>query len=608
MNEEQIKLCFRVAQLRREGVADAEVVERLAIDIKSLQAVVKAMGGDPSADLGQLMSTVATYAKELSEMAQGKQAESTDESEAPMPEASAVEEEEKDKTMAVSARDEVKRLRAELEAQRAKDLAELETLKAEKQERDLAERQSLVAELVVLGYETPASAWVASDGKTPKGMLATMPLVELRQRVKDFGGKRKVESAPKPISSSPITSPGRYDLSEYETKRLRIACEKNKRDYDEALQSYREYRLQALNGAKSPRDMQRLGRGIEQEHVVASVTGRIGTDEIHTLANAVKPIETFGAASQRFLEEFRLEMMVNMAALPPDWTSEIGEVLPGGSLKDTYPLDFSAVKYRERLAQNAGAETPQSSEISVSKREFRAAKQADLTRLVRGDFAYIKTWQQGAGQMARARVSLKADLVTTLLEANGTWEDGLNFFSASHKVHPFDPTQETKAGSTTWSNYDSGATPLNASNLTSKKQASLIVPGFDGLLMGTMADGILYPASLASTADELLLLQDFIASSNAALRNVHFKSGMRQIMGQELAGSDTTANWYLINFNTIAMGFVPWVVAEDNSEEVLTWDEASDFYKQTGFIKTESKIYTNAALIWPHAVMLVTGA
>ena len=58
----------------------------------------------------------------------------------------------------------------------------------------------------------------------------------------------------------------------------------------------------------------------------------------------------------------------------------------------------------------------------------------------------------------------------------------------------------------------------------------------------------------------------------------------------------------------IARGLPPWVIAEDATEELLTWDESSDFYRDTKQIKVESDIYINAALLFPHGIRKVKGA
>lgn len=62
----------------------------------------------------------------------------------------------------------------------AEERAELEAFRAEKAEREAAERRSLVTELVALNAETPATAW--ANG-APVARLVAEPLPELRARV-----------------------------------------------------------------------------------------------------------------------------------------------------------------------------------------------------------------------------------------------------------------------------------------------------------------------------------------------------------------------------------------------------------------------------------------
>ena len=161
-------------------------------------------------------------------------------------------------------------------------------------------------------------------------------------------------------------------------------------------------------------------------------------------------------------------------------------MLPGGSLKDTYPLAFNAIKYREQLGENPAAETPNSADVTIKKKLFSAAAQAELIRIVRGDFAYIQTWQSNAATMARARVNLRNHLITDLLEAgtSGYWGqtqdqttgiDGQPFFSASHKVNPFN-VKMTFHGATTWGNYVATAYPPGALAIALSANAAMGVP------------------------------------------------------------------------------------------------------------------------------------
>jgi hypothetical protein len=82
---------------------------------------------------------------------------------------------------------------------------------------------------------------------------------------------------------------------------------------------------------------------------------------------------------------------------------------------------------------------------------------------------------------------------------------------------------------------------------------------------------------------------------------------MTTLVAPELTGTAVTANWYLLSLAAIARGLRPWVVSEDPEEEVLQWDESSDFYKETGFIKYESQVRVAVGLLYWHAIRKIQG-
>lgn len=622
------KLAAAIMSLRALGRSDEQIMQTLAIDIKTLQAVVKAIGGDPSGDLGTLMSTVAKFAADLAAMASGEVAPASSDEPAAMADTASGEPPVEDPAK-MSNRDELARLRAEkLAADKARD-AELKTLRQEKADREAKDHRALVGQIVVLGGLTPAMAWEDAEATKPSSMLRKLSIADLEGWVRRLGGSPHVGAAPEPPRSEGVVMSGSGDveISEYEAKRVAVAARENKVDEVKALEAYRACKLQGFLGAKTPEAQKLRGRKIEQAHVIASVTGRVGMEDVRRLTNAVRPIEKYGPTSQRAMEEFIVSYMIGVATAAPTWVGDLGDIMPSGALDITYPLDFSAVQYQERLGQNSAAETPQAAELNIKKREFRASKMGNLRRINDGDFAYLNSWSQGGAQFGRARVLNQAKLVVTLLEAGtsdywgqttlqATGIDGQPFFSASHKVHPYNPKMKLH-GSATWGNYQASATPLTAGNLTQEKASMLNVPYFDGQELGTRATGMLIPTSLDEIARLLLTVQDVILDANASLksvsntfgavRNEHFNSGFERTWAPQLTGSGDTANWYEYSRETIGMGFVPWVVAEDASEEILQWDESSDFYKDTGFIKVESKIFTNATLVWPHGIRYIKG-
>lgn len=541
--------------------------------------------------------------------------------------------------MADPAADEEKkmaRLEAEVVSLRKANAEREHAAQVQRLAAEMDERRGLVGSLVKLGRETPATAWADESATQPRGMLATMPIEELRARVRAFdavvglGG-----SGPGRPSRDRVmvtSSGGPCEVSEFEICKVKAfaarkaaehkAANTVPREEAEVVSRYLGHREQQFRGAKGSEAVKALGRRIEAEHVLLSADGRLVT----LATTPVKPIEEFGPSSQRSLEEFRMNYNMALAAMPKVWAETLGDLMPSGSInKDTYPINLSATRYTKKKAQAPGAETSMNFDISVTKDEFYAGEEVELRRLA--DFAHVISWNRRAERMATARVFLRNLLVTAVLEAGtaGYWGssselatgiDGQPFFSATHKVHPRDPSKKLR-GVATWGNYQAAATPLNAVNLTGEKVKAFLVADPTGHEFGFEYDLMLVPSSLNEVARNLLTVQDLIieagtvngvANAFAATKNPHYQSGMVAERAPDLAGTDTAANWYLMSRAALAAGLFPWLISEDGSEDLRVWDESSDFYKDSGMIKVTSHIYVAAALLFPHGIRLVTGA
>lgn len=591
----------KILALLKDGKSTEDALRTLSIDPKQFQAMAKVLGADAS-DVTAVIAAVRDWLKEFEDAAAGKKPAEKPADE-PAPDAAP-------QAMRATST-ELETLRAE-----ARDQAkQLQALKAERDEREAVERRELVGKLVVLRRETPGTAWEDSTlepaALRPRGSLRTMPIVELREKVEAFEKLGAIDTSASPVAPKEkgVEIVDGIELGEFEINRIKATAAREGGKPEVAIERYREIKAQQILGAKlnaDPRIGLMVSRPLKQEHVLCSATGR----PLVTLSTPVKPIEQFGTTAQRALEEFRLEYMATLAALPQVWAETIGNVLSSGALKETYPIDFAVSKYAKRVTENAPARTANSKEISVSKDEYLEAEQCELRRLQRGDFAYLRSWDQKAARMARARQFLRNHLVATLLEANGNWVDAVAFFATTHKVDPFDSDRVFR-GSATWSNLQDGtAAPLASDKLTEEKNLFLYsTPGPDGEEMGYEADALLYPTILHQTAKNLLTVQDLIleGAATAPTRNPHFNSGMEMVRAPELAGTAVTANWYLFSRAGIASGLIPWVISEDPSEEVRIWDEQSDFYKGSGLIKYESHVLVSAVLVYPHAMRKVLG-
>jgi phage I-like protein len=534
---------------------------------------------------------------------------------------------------------------ADQQQQMARKEAELISLRKELDKRDhdaqvakLAaeqdERRAICASFVTAGRMVPADVWADETATTPKPLFASMSLADLRALAKSIGATTKLGGPRAPLAGSGVTAAPGIEVSEYEAMRVKAYADKRAaevklsggtpRTEREAMDRYLGHREQQLRGAKTDDQVKRLGRRVEESHVMLSATGRL----VALTSTPVKPIEEFGQSSQRALEEFRMNYNMCLAAEPKTWAEEIGDMMPSGSVnKDTYPINLASTRYVKKTAQGPGAESALNFDISVTKDEFYAGEQVELRRLVGGDFAYVMSWGRRAERMARARVFLRNALVTTILEAgeSGYWGssselatgiDGQPFFSATHKVHPRDPSKKLR-NSATWGNFQGTAKTLGSVNLTAEKVNAFQVSDPTGHEFGFEYDRLLVPSSLNEVAKNLLTVQDLILDAAATLNGVsnvmgtptnpHKMSGMSYTRAPDLAGTDTTADWYLLSQAGISMGLFPWVISEDAAEDLRTWDESSDFYKDSGMIKVSSHIFLAATLLFPHAIRKVSG-
>jgi hypothetical protein len=127
-----------------------------------------------------------------------------------------------------------------------------------------------------------------------------------------------------------------------------------------------------------------------------------------------------------------------------------------------------ATRYVKKTAQGPGAESALNFDISVTKDEFNAGERSSSAASVGGDFAYVMSWGRRAERMARARVFLRNELVTTILEAGESGYWGSSRARDRHRRsavllgdaqgHPRDPSKKLR-GSATWGNYQAPRRP-----------------------------------------------------------------------------------------------------------------------------------------------------
>jgi phage I-like protein len=193
MDFAQLKNCLAACKLVASGKTHDEAMVALAIDIKTIQAVVKEIGGDPSADLGTLFAAIRSFAQELADMEAGKPAKKSEDKPAEEPKASDA----APAPEAAALRAGVAKLDAQ-NAEIAKLSAKLAELESERSARVAADYREATGRVVKHGGLTPARAWADEAGTKPRPFLLSMSIDELRAWGDELAASSGRLAAPKP--------------------------------------------------------------------------------------------------------------------------------------------------------------------------------------------------------------------------------------------------------------------------------------------------------------------------------------------------------------------------------------------------------------------------
>lgn len=302
---------------------------------------------------------------------------------------------------------------------------------------------------------------------------------------------------------------------------------------------------------------------------------------------------TSEAAIREFNEKY---LMALSAAAPSDWASRF--VTAVGAPRTTFPLSFMSTKFVETKEQSGRFTGMGEKSFDVKVVEFNAGYEAKLLDLTTNVFAY-KNWSAVPSRFVTAEARHIAYQLATLLElgtATPSPFDDVNFFSASHLANPV-------KGTATWSNYQSSTLAPSLANIAAEMTNMRAVKDENGDKLGVNPTEIWLPTAKFQTVSDLLN-QAFLASGESnpiagQIKPVHIP---------ELTDAD---DWYLVDTNLMASGFDPMIAASYRPSDSLglrSWDESSDYFKDTGKIKIGAHIWTGFNLVFPHAIRLVKGA
>jgi hypothetical protein len=612
------------------------------VDPKVLAKMVQAMGGDASQGIGGLMRQL----RQFMEMAMGALM-----GEAPAPEAVPTTaepetmadnpEDNREPELMAAQRQQADELR-QLRQERKADRELIDELRQERKAEHKAERMRLLAAAVGTGrlsrelaYDDPTAE--LADLK-PKGSFATMPLSELQTWTEGPVLTSIFGPAPQPASGyrGAVTQPGLFEVSDDEERKLKALARKNRRDPEKAWQRYLDQRTVVCTSATGPvrRIVGRRYSG-DYRHPDAKRWNIVLPDSASELERyrtwaTQAPVEGHSAVSIAAMRTFDERYNMLVAAPRVQWVETVGEMKPGGTIGDeTYPLDFEELFWELKTAQGPGLETPQTWSIDVRKKRYTVGATANLEMLeTPGSFDYLQsTWLAKADKMARAKDRKIAQLAMAILADPGAWLyerflDGKlerltnkRMFAIDHPINVWKPEVKDINGNTTWSNYQTAATPFEPSALTVEKTLFSLVPNMAGEFLSMPASHVLCPTSLYEEVNNKLTIQDrILALANVGGTDVegqvtspHVGQGMTPFEIPEMAGVDLTADWMLFSEERKAAGYVPFLVCV-GTERVKMYGPDSDFAKDTDHIKEVREVDLRAVPIRPEAVRWIKGA
>jgi len=292
---------------------------------------------------------------------------------------------------------------------------------------------------------------------------------------------------------------------------------------------------------------------------------------------------------------------------PPTWAEQLGDSVAMGAPRITFPIGMLSTKYIETREVSGRFRTMQEESFDLKVVEYDAGYEAKLMDLTTNTYAYRK-WTEVPGRFLTAEKRHVNRAIATLLET-GTVEtspwDAVAFFSASHKANP------TGDPATTWSNYQ--ATPADCTDMAKLLQEVTAMQGQvldeNGEKLGADPDTILVPTAKYEPLRVLLAQSMILVGAATAPISNPYMSKFNVIHVPELTDVN---DWYLVDSKLMAaQGVPPWLAAKYQPASDLglrSFDESSDFFKDSGKIKVSSHIWYGFRLIFPHAIRLVRGA
>lgn len=324
------------------------------------------------------------------------------------------------------------------------------------------------------------------------------------------------------------------------------------------------------------------------------------------------PYNLVSRDAQLALTEFSNEFEAAMSIADPDnlWANQYGLAYTSTAIATRFPIPLSAAGYVERKGDDRLRSLYERT-LGVKPKEWVDGVQILKSILEAPDFV---GWASEPTRIAREGIRQPNTLVAELLEANplcdlyreenegGTVLSTLHLFeAANHLVNVVEPDLGTFGNITTVSGGS-----INAALIKILKAKFRARKGPNGKPMGLRFDTLVVPAAREEEA------KDFFESDNLILAvlngattvggvptNNRHKGTVNVVVGDELTNADKL---YALDSRS---GARPWIIQTSGSPEEITYDESSDFYKDTGKVAKKYVLKMGVAAALPQAIELV---
>lgn len=309
--------------------------------------------------------------------------------------------------------------------------------------------------------------------------------------------------------------------------------------------------------------------------------------------------------AKRALEEFSLAFREALAAAAAEaWAASIGFAYSSSAIKTTYPLPVSTAGYKLHTGDPVMRRLFARS-LSMQTREWTDGVEEKLAKITAPDFI---GWGEEPGNIAREGARLPNVIAAEVLEANDNlsfYKDeelsidaGIPLFSDSHPVNVFDTSFGTFDNDHEYAAVNSTFMKETRARFRAKKAPN-------GKPAGRRFTDILAPAALEETIREflesdLMYLATLAQGSNVnQLTNNLYKNAVNLIVSDELTQDDV---FYCLDRN----GPKPWIVQTSGAPEEITFDQSSDYYKQTLKVGVKYILRADVKAALPHAIERIT--